>query len=251
MKKQGAGILLAVDAGNTSIAFGAFGAGKTDIFKVSSTPQGLAQIKKHIREPRKIGTIMVSSVVPGINKSLGKALKKITRVMPHFITLKDTGVPIRLRNPKEAGMDRLINTLAAHKIYRKAAIVVDMGTATTFDIVSAKGEYLGGAIAAGIGISSQALRTRCAKLKPVPISIPGKAGGKNTKDAMRSGIVLGHTAMIEGMVSRLKKEHNFKPVIIGTGGFVNIIKKTTKVFDVVDPDLTLKGIKIIVEIRRR
>jgi type III pantothenate kinase len=247
MKNNNLKNLLAVDVGNTSVTFGIFSGKKIDVFMVNSSLDGLAGIKKHINRPGMFKKILVSSVVPAINKPLAAALKKATGVVSHFITLKDTGIKARLKDPGEVGMDRLVNTLAAHKIYGKAAIVVDMGTATTFDIVSFQGEYLGGAIAPGIGISSQALWTRCAKLGPVRVSAPLKASGKNTKEAMMSGIVFGHAAMIEGMVSRIKKEHSFKPVIIGTGGFVNIMKKATKIFNITDRYLTLKGIRIIAD----
>lgn len=253
MKKPKNDVLLAIDVGNTVISLGLFDGDKLIVCKIPSKTRNFGPSIKVFLECGSKGSRIktaVSSVVPGINRSLGSAVKKVTGSAPYFIKAQDAGVPILLRHPEETGTDRVLNAVAAHKIYKKGAIVVDAGSATTLDVVSPKGEYLGGTIAPGIEISSQALWNRCAKLRPVSLSVPGKALGRDTHDAMRSGIVLGHVFMVEGLVSRLKREIGFKPVVIGTGGMIKMISKASRIFDFVDENLTLKGIKLTTEARR-
>jgi len=245
-------VLFAVDAGNTTIALGLF-RGKTLVSdKIFTGTKNLRDDILRFLKPKvcisELGAVIVSSVVPWINASLRSALCRITGVVPHFLKPLELGMPILCDKPEEVGIDRLLNALAAHHRFKKGAIVVDFGTATTFDIVSPEGEYLGGAIAPGVGISSEALWKRCSRLYPVSFSIPCKAVGKNTSDAMRSGILLGHASMVEGMISRFMKEIRFSPVLVGTGGFASLFRRATGIFDMIDTHLTLKGVKIVYDV---
>jgi type III pantothenate kinase len=161
-----------------------------------------------------------------------------------------TGVRI-LYEPRELGADRVVDVVAALKLHGPPPlIIVDLGTATVFDAVSAEGDYLGGAIAPGIGIAAQALYERTAKLYRVELEHPKAAIGKNTVNAIQSGIMLGYVALVEGMVARFQKELGGSARVIGTGGWAKLIAAGTSVFDRVDTSLTLSGLRIIYEANR-
>jgi type III pantothenate kinase len=159
-----------------------------------------------------------------------------------------TGVRISIENPREVGADRVVNAAAAHKLYGGPLIVIDFGTATTLDAVSEEGDYLGGAIAPGIVISSEALFEHAAKLPRVELVRPPKAIGRNSVSAMQSGIVFGYVGLIEGIVARMQKELGGTAKVIATGGLANIIASETGVVDAVDLDLTLVGLRLIYEL---
>jgi type III pantothenate kinase len=161
-----------------------------------------------------------------------------------------TGVGIRIDNPDETGADRVANTAAVQKLYGGPAIVIDVGTATTFDVVSDKGEYLGGAIAPGLGISAEALVRSTARLPKVALSMPEKAIGRSTVSAMQSGLVLGYVGLVKELVDRLKNELGGRPKVIATGGMAEMISDWTQVIDIVNPRLTLEGIRIIYELNK-
>ena len=259
-------ILLAVDVGNTAILLGVFCDSRL-VFRTSvPTKECKKKIGKRIvrllhfvRNDRHCESewggnlvnlsAIVGSVVPGVDKVIKNGLQK-ARIRCRFVKRLDIGISIRCRETEKVGVDRLLNAVAEHKFYKKAAIVVDCGTATTFDVVSPKGEYLGGAIAPGLRIGAEALAQRCAKLFQVPLTFPRFAVGRDTKEAMLSGIILGHIAMIEGMIGKLKRELKFKPIIIGTGGFISLIANRTKIFDTIDQDLTLKGLAIVAGVKK-
>lgn len=162
----------------------------------------------------------------------------------------ETGVAIRIDQPAEAGGDRVANTAAVQELYGGPAIVIDIGTATTFDVVSGKGEYLGGAIAPGLGISSEALVRRTARLPKVELTPPPSAIGSNTVAAMQSGLVFGYVGLVKELVSRLKKELGGKPKVIATGGMAPIVSQWVPEIDVVNPRLTLEGLRIIYQLNR-
>ena len=162
----------------------------------------------------------------------------------------ETGVEIRIDNPAEAGGDRVANTAAVQKLYGGPAIVLDIGTATTFDVVSDKGEYLGGAIAPGLGISADALVRRTAKLPKVELVPPGSVIGSNTVAAMQSGLVFGYVGLIRELVNRLKEELGGKPKVIATGGMAEVVSEWVKEIDIVNPRLTLEGLRIIYQLNR-
>ncbi len=161
-----------------------------------------------------------------------------------------TGMPIYYDNPKEIGADRIVNAVAAYEKYKSTVIVVDFGTATTFDAVSSEGDYLGGAIAPGIGIASQALFERTAKLPRVELSRPPSVIGRNTPHSIQSGLLFGYVGLVEGMVARFKQELGQETQVIATGGLAEIIAKETDVIEIVDPWLTLHGLRIIYDLNR-
>ena len=238
-------MLLVIDVGNTNIVFGLF-AGKRMVneWRYATDAYKIPKIKG------KIEGIVIASVVPLLNKYLREQLKKLFRVVPFFVS--DGNVPdliIRLANKKEIGADRVVNALAAYKLFKQATIIVDFGTATTFDVVSAKGEYLGGAIAPGIRLAKDALYERTAKLPKIKIVPPKNVIGKNTEQAMQSGLVYGYVAMIEGMIKRIKDKAKDKVKVVATGGLAPLICKYTSVVDKIDTKLTLKGLCMIGEIK--
>jgi type III pantothenate kinase len=161
-----------------------------------------------------------------------------------------TGMPILYENPLEVGADRITASVAAYEKYGGPAIVVDFGTATTFDAVSAKGEYLGGAIAPGIGIAADALVMRTAKLPRVDLQRPPSAIGRNTPHAMQSGLLFGYVGLVEGMVSRFRKELGPKMKVIATGGLAEVVAHETDVLEIIAPWLTLDGLRIIWELNQ-
>lgn len=238
-------MLLAIDIGNTNIVFGVF-SGKKIVkqWRVSTpktTLQGLPTIKG-------IDQIIVASVVPSLDKPLAKLLIKKYGVKPRFVTAGNIlGIKVKLRAKRQIGADRVVDALAAYKLYGGSAIVVDFGTATTFDVISAKGEYLGGAIAPGILLARDALHAQTAKLPRIDLQAPRSVVGKNTTEAIRSGLVLGYVAMVEGLVARIKNESRFtnhEPRVIATGGLARLICKYTEVIDIIDENLTLKGLML-------
>ncbi len=149
---------------------------------------------------------------------------------------------VDIDNPAEVGADRLVNAIAVQAHYKTPAIVIDFGTATTFDVIDARGRYVGGVIAPGVNLSSQALYQAASKLPKVSVEKPERVIGKGTVSAMQSGIFWGYTAMIEGIVARISSEMNAKPFVIATGGLAGIFRESLPVIEVVDDDLTLKGL---------
>jgi type III pantothenate kinase len=163
-------------------------------------------------------------------------------------TQSDTGIHILTENPAEVGADRIVNAAAAHVLCQRDVIVVDMGTATTFDAVTAQGELLGVAIAPGLGLAAEALASRAAQLGRVALEAPPHAIGRNTVHAMQSGLVFGYTSLIEGMVGRIAAEMGSDGVdVIGTGGLISIIAALTPIITRVEPWLTLTGLRLIYE----
>jgi len=156
-----------------------------------------------------------------------------------------TGVKIRMDNPREVGADRIVHGAAAYQLYGGPLIIVDLGTATTFDTISKNGEYTGGAIAPGIQTGAEALFARTAMLPRVNLTRPQKAIGTNTVSAMQSGIVFGYISLVEGMVARIQKEMTEKAKVILTGGYLDIIAKESNIFDIVNPNLIFIGLRMV------
>jgi type III pantothenate kinase len=154
-------------------------------------------------------------------------------------------VRIRQDNPREVGPDRIVNAAAAHHLYDSAVIIVDVGTATTFDVVSREGDHIGGAIATGIGTAAEALFRRAAALPRIELVHPKQAIGTNTIAAMQSGIVFGYVGLVEGIVARIQEELGEKALVVATGGYAELIANETKVIDKVNLDLTLIGLRLI------
>ncbi len=190
--------------------------------------------------------MIISSVVPPVLDMLQGMAEKYFHVEPLVVGPDiETGMPILYDNPAEVGADRIVNAVAAFERYKKCMIVVDFGTATTFDYVSSKGEYIGGAIAPGIGISAEALFERTSKLPRVEIVKPKRIIGKNTTHSMQSGIFFGYVGLVDEIVRRMKKEMRSNPKVIATGGLAGLIAGESETIEEVNEFLTLEGLKII------
>ena len=199
-----------------------------------------------------IDGIIIASVVPPLNGVLEAMARIYFHLKPLFVEpgIK-TGMPILYDNPQEVGADRIVNGVAAYERYRTALIVVDFGTATTFDGISAKGEYLGGAIAPGLTISAEALFQRAARLPRVDIRRPPAVIGRNTTHSVQSGLFHGYLSLVQGMVTRMRSEMGGKARGIGTGGLVAPLDAELRaILDDLDPNLTLEGLRILYERNR-
>ncbi|WP_071458829.1 type III pantothenate kinase [Bacillus massilinigeriensis] len=193
-----------------------------------------------------IDGIIISSVVPPIMFALERMCQKYFQVKPLVVGpgIK-TGLNIKYENPREVGADRIVNAVAAIHEYGSPLIIVDFGTATTYCYINEQKQYMGGAIAPGIGISTEALYSRAAKLPRIEITRPDDVIGKNTISAMESGIVYGYVGQVEGLVQRMKDISKTEPTVIATGGLASLIATESKIIDIVDPFLTLKGLQLI------
>lgn len=193
-----------------------------------------------------IDGIIISSVVPPIMFSLERMCQKYFHRKPLVVGpgIK-TGLDIKYENPREVGADRIVNAVAAIHEYGSPLVIVDFGTATTYCYINEHNQYMGGAIAPGIGISTEALYSRAAKLPRIEISRPDDVVGKNTVSAMQAGILYGYVGQVEGIVKRMKDKSKVPPKVIATGGLANLIAQESNVIDAVDPFLTLKGLQLI------
>lgn len=193
-----------------------------------------------------LSDVIISCVVPPMLNILEELCRQYCNLVPYVVGpgIK-TGMPIQYDNPKEVGADRIVNAVAAYEKCRCGLIVVDFGTATTFDVISAAGEYQGGAIAPGIGISADALFARASKLPRVEFSRPAQIVAKNTVNSMQAGIFFGYVGLVEGIVSRMKRELNEQPKVIATGGLAAPIAEATEAIDLVEPYLTLEGLHLL------
>ncbi|WP_020587308.1 type III pantothenate kinase [Desulfobacter curvatus] len=195
-----------------------------------------------------ITKIVISSVVPSSVRILNAFCERYLGITPLWINAKSVKglMPILYSNPNEVGADRIVNAVAAYEKYKKALIVIDFGTATTFDAISEKGEYLGGAICPGVVISSEALFHRASRLPRVEmLKAPERVIGNDTIESIKSGIIFGNAAMVDGMVDRMKQEMKTTPMIIATGGLSPLIAEVSNAIESVDLALTLDGLKII------
>ena len=236
-------MLLAIDLGNTNTVLGLF-RGKRLIkeWRYSTRKFKIPKIQARVK------AVIVASVVPALNRKLKTGIRKRFKCNPFFVTAENIpGLKVGLKNKREVGADRVVDALAAFTLYEGPLVVVDFGTATTFDAISARGEYLGGAIAPGIDLAKDALYEQAAKLPKIKISAPKQIIGRNTVSAMRSGLVYGYVSMVEGMVERFKKAIGKRPKVIATGGLAKLICKYTRVVDKIDAKLTLKGLRMIGE----
>lgn len=193
-----------------------------------------------------IDGIIISSVVPPIMFSLERMCQKYFHIKPLVVGpgIK-TGLDIKYENPREVGADRIVNAVAAIHEYGSPLVIVDFGTATTYCYINEHNQYMGGAIAPGIGISTEALYSRAAKLPRIEISRPDDVVGKNTVSAMQAGILYGYVGQVEGIVKRMKDKSKVPPKVIATGGLANLIALESNIIDAVDPFLTLKGLQLI------
>ena len=198
-----------------------------------------------------ISGVALASVVPPLTTSFVEMCQRFLKRDP-LVVANDikTGVKVLTDYPTEVGADRILNALATHRLHGSPAIVVDFGTATTFDAVSADGDYLGGAIAPGLGIAAEALFSRTAKLPRIELVAPPKAIGRNSIHAMQSGLVLGYIGLIEGLVTRIRAELGGQAKVIGTGGLAPLLAKETNIIETVDQMLTLEGLRLMYELNR-
>jgi type III pantothenate kinase len=195
--------------------------------------------------------IIISSVVPPVESTLRRVCEKYFHLQPLFVEpgIK-TGMPVLVDNPAELGADRLVNAIAAYERYGGPCIVVDFGTATTFDVISAKGEYLGGAIAPGLGISADALFSRAARLGRVDIKRPAKVIGTNTVTHLQSGLYYGYIGLVDGILERMIAELGAQAQVIATGGLARQISEDSRFVAQIDDMLTLDGLRILFERNR-
>ena len=252
-------MLLTIDIGNTTITLGLFeGEDLRATWRIATDHQRLADeygvllqglLDAEGIKHSEISAAAIVSVVPDLQPVFENLCWKRLGVNPLVIgTGTRTGVRILYDSPRDVGADRVADVVAAVKRHGPPPLViVDLGTGTVFDAVSADGDYLGGAIAPGIGVASEALFERAAKLYPVELTPPESAIGKNTISAVQSGLLFGYVALIEGMVARFKKELGGKAKVVGTGGWAELIARETRAIDVIDTDLTLHGLRLIYE----
>lgn len=253
-------VLLALDVGNTHTTIGVFR--EQEILRrwrlSTTTNRTIDELGINLRQlchwaqisPDDIGGVIVGSVVPPLDGTLRAAIEIYLHTEPLFVAPGiRSGMPLKVETPLELGADRLCNAVAALAEYGCPCVVIDFGTATTWEVVSGKGEFLGGVIAPGLEISSEALFTRAAKLPRVDIAAPTRVIGKATVDSMQAGLLFGYVGLVEGVTRRVLDELGGGKVI-ATGGLAGVLAPHTTLFSAVDDDLTLKGLRILWERNR-
>ncbi len=251
-------MLLAIDVGNTSIMLGVFEGKKIKICWRMTTERErsddeLGVIIKNLFQHSNLScgavtAIAISSVVPPLMWSLERMSEKYFNISPLVIGPGvKTGLNILMDDPRELGADRVVNAVAGYNLYGGPLVIVDFGTATTFCVLSEKGYYLGGAIAPGIGISTEALFSKAAKLPRVEMVKPKRVIGKTTITSMQSGIIYGFVGQVDGIVRRIFRETGFSPEVVATGGFAELLSTESETITQVNPLLTLEGLRIIYE----
>lgn len=249
-------MILAIDVGNTNIVLGVYKEDKLIVnWRIATdknkTEDEYGMLLKQLFEANglsfsSIDGVIISSVVPPLIIALENMVKKYVKKIPLIVEpgIK-TGIKLGTENPKEVGADRIVNAVSAIEMYGAPLIIIDFGTATTFDYIDENGTYIGGAIAPGIGISTEALYSRAAKLPRIELVKPDKVIGRNTVTAMQSGIIYGFVGQVDGIVERMLKQNKTKPRVIATGGLAGLIASESKTIEEVNPFLTLEGLRLI------
>jgi len=254
-------VLLAIDVGNTNTVLGAFDGDvlrqhwriETSHTRTSDEYGVLLRQLFAVEglDPTRVKAIAVSSVVPPLQLALEQMCARYFHAKPMFVGPGvKTGMPILYDNPREVGADRVVNAVAAYEKWRTGLVVVDFGTATTFDAVSPRGEYLGGAICPGVAISMEALFRNASKLPRVEFLRPSQVIGKNTVASMQSGLVYGYVGLVDGICARMADEMGFAPKVVATGGLAALVAGVSKAITEVDEHLTLHGLRILHERNR-
>jgi type III pantothenate kinase len=249
-------MLLAIDLGNTNTVFGVYDAGDKLVKHWRLSTQRERTVDEYgilLRnlfalekiDANKIRRVIVASVVPPLDPVLHEMAVSYFSVKPVFVTHENAGIPVLYDDPRQVGADRIVNAVAVLQKYGKPAIVVDFGTATTFDAITAAGEYGGGVIAPGIVISAEALYEHAAKLPRIDIQKPVKVIGTSTVGSMQSGLFYGYVALVDGIITRMKNELGESTRVISTGGQAPFISQETKLIEKVDANLTLDGLQLL------
>jgi type III pantothenate kinase len=245
-------VLLAIDVGNTNTVFGVFdGEDLVESWRVKTDARDTADelwlIYRGLLGDRKLTGLIASSTVPAVIGELRTMFGRYYQHLPALIVEPGvrTGVPLLVDNPKEVGPDRIVNSLAAYHLYGGPAVVVDFGTSTNFDVVSAKGEFLGGALAPGIEISVDALASRAARLVKIEVTRPRSVIGKNTVESLQSGILYGFVGQIDALVRRIVAELGGPATVIATGGLAPLMVAECETIQQHEPDLTLIGLRLV------
>lgn len=249
-------MLLTIDVGNTNITLGMYD-GETlgPRWRLATAHERmpdeyglefLGMLAHAGYKPDSLTGICIASVVPPLTSKIVEACRNYLQNDPLVVdTGVKTGVSVRYEDPKAVGADRIVDAAAVQRLYGGPACVVDFGTATVFDAISAEGDYIGGAIAPGIGIAAEALFSRAAKLSRVDLQAPPSAIGSNTTHALQSGLLYGFVGLVEGMVARFRAELGSEMKVIATGGLAEVVAKETDVLEIIAPWLTLDGLRII------
>jgi len=255
-------LLFCIDIGNTNVVMGLYaGADLVTHWRIATDHQRMADeygmlildlFERSGQEPSSVEGVILASVVPPLTGIFEKLCQRYFGQPPLVVSAETcTGVRVRYDNPSEVGADRIVNAVAAFHRYGGPACVVDFGTATTFDALSAEGDYLGGAIAPGIGIAAEALFQRTAKLPRIDLVRPPAVIGKNTVQSMQSGMLFGYVGLVEGLVARFRAELGPGMKVVATGGLAPLVAAETAVIDTVDPWLTLEGLRLIWEMNQQ
>jgi type III pantothenate kinase len=251
-------LLLAIDVGNTNIVIGLYQAEKLIIsWRIKTDPKATADelnmiFKNLLSDQPAITGISLCSTVPAVLSQLRIMLEKNFSEIKTVIIEPGikTGVPVLIDNPKEVGADRIANSLAVFTRHGGPSVVVDFGTSTNFDVVSAQGEFLGGALAPGIEISLEALANRAAQLRKVELTKPRSVIGKGTVEALQSGALYGFAGQVDGIVNRIKKELGELSAVVATGGLAGLVVSESETITHHEPDLTLEGLRLVFEKNR-
>ncbi len=255
-------MLLVADVGNTNTVLGVYDEGRLVVsWRLTSRREQTADeygvliqtlLRSHGLDPRQITDVAISNVVPPVQQTLEWMCEKYFRVAPLFVDPGvNTPIPLKVETPSEVGPDRVVNAVGALARYPAPFIVIDFGTATTFDCVNARGEFIGGAIAPGITTAADALLTRAARLSRVELVRPKDAIGRNTTTNVQSGIVYGYAGLVDGIVERMRAEMDGAVTVIATGGLAPLIADVARSIQHVDQDLTLEGLRLVYEHARR